>query len=359
MGHARRESHAVERLTKGMESRTLIRKVIHCDGAPRIGYHLPAPWPSDIVGVGVDAAPDFQPQRWTEGNAEHWTDEWGCRWRRLGGISKGEVYEGAITDWDQLNDYRPPDMGLETRYKRARKVFGEAGDKYRIGHLPGMAFNTSRYIRRLDHFLADCLLEPERVRRLNGLVMDEVEKAVRRLAAAGADGVMFAEDWGTQDRLLMAPATFRELFLPELQRLGRVAAEVGVDVWMHSCGKVGDIIEDLIGAGVRVLQFDQPALHGIEWLNETFGGRVAFECPVDIQRTLQRRDAAKIRDEARRLCRLLGGHGGGFIACRYGDEKAIGIESQWQDIACDAFIEFGGWREKEPEGRTTSGANAR
>lgn len=326
-----------------MDSRTLIKKVIAFDGAPRIGYDLPAPWPCDVVHAGIGPDPGFRERRWTEGNAECYVDEWGCRWRAIGATSmRGEVFEGAITDWDQLDTYRPPDYGIAARYARTREAFAKAEGKYRIGGIPGCAFSISRYIRRLDNFLADCLLEPARVRRLNGIVMDELEKGVRRLADAGADAVMFCEDWGTQDRLLMSPATFRRLFLPELERLCRAAASVGIDVWMHSCGNVWDIIEDLIGAGIKVLQFDQPSLHGIERLDAAFGGRVAFECPVDIQRTLQSKSARKIRDEARRLCTCLGGHGGGFIACRYGDEKAIGLAPKWQDLACDAFVEFGG-----------------
>jgi hypothetical protein len=36
--------------------------------------------------------------------------------------------------------------------------------------------------------------------------------------------------------------------------------------------------------------------------------------------------------------------GGGFIACRYPDEPAIGLDPKWKDIACGAFVEFGGWK---------------
>ena len=36
--------------------------------------------------------------------------------------------------------------------------------------------------------------------------------------------------------------------------------------------------------------------------------------------------------------------GGEFIACRYPDEPAIGLDPKWQDIACEAFGEFGGWK---------------
>ncbi|HUU93420.1 MAG TPA: uroporphyrinogen decarboxylase family protein [Phycisphaerae bacterium] len=330
-----------------MNSRDLINQVITFDAAPRIGYHLPAPWPSDLVHAGVADDPAFEPRRWTEGDTEFWTDEWGCTWQRLGGISKGEVAEGALADWAGLGAYRPPDYGLDARYDRARDVFAAAEGLYRIGDIPGCAFNISRKIRRIDRFLMDCLLEPDRVRALNAAVMDQLLTAVGRLAAAGADAVMYPEDWGTQDRLLMAPATFRDLFLPEIERLCAAAADAGVDVWMHSCGYIWDIIDDLRGAGVKVLQFDQPTLYGVDRLNEAFGGRMTFECPVDIQSSvagLQSRKREVIRAEARRLVETLGSHGGGFIACRYLDEVAIGMESpEWQDAACEAFVEFGGW----------------
>lgn len=331
-----------------MTSRELIKKVITFSGAPRIGYHLPDPWPCDVVGAGVEDDPAFQPRRWTEGDTEFWTDEWGCTWQRLGGISKGEVAEGALADWADLNAYRPPDYSLDSRYERAREVFASADGLYHIGHIPGCAFNISRKIRRLDRFLMDCLLEPDRVRALNGIVMDQILAAVRRLAAAGADAVMFPEDWGTQDRLLMAPETFRDLFLPQIERLCGAAREAGVDVWMHSCGNLWDIIDDLVGAGIKVLQFDQPALYGIDRLQRAFGGRVTFECPVDIQSRvagLQSRDRETIRAQAKRMVETLGSRGGGFIACRYIDEVAIGLKSpEWQDAACDAFVEFGGSR---------------
>lgn len=85
-----------------MNSRQLIKHVIAFDAAPRIGYHLPEPWPCDVVHAGVDDDPAFEPRRWTEGDTEFWTDEWGCTWQRLGGISKGEVAEGALADWADL-----------------------------------------------------------------------------------------------------------------------------------------------------------------------------------------------------------------------------------------------------------------
>jgi hypothetical protein len=110
---------------------------------------------------------------------------------------------------------------------------------------------------------------------------------------------------------------------------------------MHSCGKMTAIIEDLLGCGIDCLQFDQPRLHGIEELSDRFGGRVAFWCPVDIQTTLQTRQAERIRGEARLLVEKLGGFDGGFIAGYYADNQSIGLGREVQDIACKAFMEYG------------------
>ncbi len=81
---------------------------------------------------------------------------------------------------------------------------------------------------------------------------------------------------------------------------------------------------------------------GLAALGVRPGGRVAFWCPVDIQKPLQTRDPQKIRSEARHMIETLGGHQGGFIAGYYGDNEAIGLDPSIQDIACRAFVEFGG-----------------
>jgi uroporphyrinogen decarboxylase len=119
-----------------------------------------------------------------------------------------------------------------------------------------------------------------------------------------------------------------------------------MSVWMHSCGKMTDVIPDLIECGVSVLQFDQFRLHGIERLGEQFGGKVTFMGPVDIQRTLQTRDARLIEEEARLLIDRLWCNGGGFIAGYYWGNQAIGLGPDVQDIACKAFTKYGTFKKE-------------
>lgn len=328
-----------------MTSREIFKAVLTFKNPPRIGMTLPAPYIRDIKGAGRKVAGYKDKQLEPRGNEyARWVDQWGNTWASLTDHDKGEVVEGAITDWSQLDSYVPPDLGRKEDYVVAAQAFADDTEHFRYGSLPGFTFNVARYIRKLENYLCDVMLEPQKVAALNKIVRTELLKNIDRLAEAGADAIMFPEDWGTQDRLMVSPAMWREIFKPEFKALAGRAHEHGMFVMMHSCGKITDVIGDMIECGVNVFQFDQPRLHGIDVLAKNFGGKATFWCPVDIQKTLQTRDEKLIREEARELVTKLGGRGGGFIAGYYGGNQAIGLTPDIQDIACRAFVEFGNYR---------------
>lgn len=331
-----------------MTSRDIVVKTLTFGHPERIAMTLPAPYPDDICGAVATSDPAHPEGDWAQvaGAREERVDEWGCTWARLEGFSKGEVARGSIESWDQLDDFEPPDYGLIDRYEGAREYFAAHAGKFMIGHLPGFPFNIARKMRRLENFLMDVAAEPQKVERLLAIAEEQMHHAIRRFAEVGADGVMFPEDWGTQDRLLVSPATWRRMFKPGFERLCRTAHERGVFVLMHSCGYIREAMDDMIEAGIDCFQFDQPTIYGIERLADEFGGRASFWCPVDIQNTLQKHDAARIEAEARQMIERLGAKGGGFIAGYYYGNEAIGLDPKWQDVACRAFVRYGapkGW----------------
>ena len=330
-----------------MTSREIIQRVVRFERPERIGLTFSSGRVNDVVSASAKRKGYASPEEVRiEGNMEVYEDEWGNTWHRVKGMSRGgEVRDAVLRDWRDLDGIELPDYKDPTRYEPAREVFSERPDKYHLGGLPGFPFSIMRYMRKMEVFLQDVLIHREEVEELQRRVVSVVKDAVRGMADAGADAVFFCEDWGTQERLLVRPALWRSLFKPGFQDILDEASRCGVGVWMHSCGCINDIIEDLIEVGMKVLQFDQPALHGIDHLADRFGGRVTFWCPVDIQKTLQTGDREKIRAEARQLCEKLGGAGGGFIAKNYGDLHGIGVDPEWDQWAYEAFLEFGGYRE--------------
>ncbi len=326
-----------------MTPRENTKRLVAFDNPQRIGFtfspYRGTPRLYDIFGGGAAPDPAFTRREWTEGSMRCWNDEWGNTWATVDERHKGEVIRGAITSWDRLDDYTPPSLDDISRYEAERTSFAENTDLYRMGGIPGCAFNSARYLRGFEQYLLDCAAEPEQVNRLNTMVADLVERVVDIHAQLGADGVFFCEDWGTQERLLVSPAMWRRLFLPHFERLASHAHSHGLHVWMHSCGYLADIIPDLIACGIDVLQFDQQENYPLETLAERYSGKVTFWCPVDIQRILQTQDKTTIQAYARRMRELLGGRGGGFVAKDYGDNAALGLSEDEQHWAYEAFME--------------------
>ena len=324
-----------------MSPREIVLRTIEFRNPERIALSLPEPYPDDIVWGGTSPDPEWKPSRtFPPEEGRKWEDEWGNVWAATTDFYQGEVVQGAIQDWSQLDRYRMPRFDDPKRYEKAAAGFAKTSDRYHLGGLPGFPFSIMRYLRRMDIFLADLLLYPKEVDRLAERVVALLCRCMDNWAAAGADAVMFAEDWGTQDRLLVSPTMWRRIFRPYFVALCGHARDCGLSVWMHSCGYIYDIVEDLIECGMAVLQLDQPGLYGVDRLAAEFGGRVTFWCPVDIQRVLPSGDLARIDAFAHDLVEKLGARGGGFIAGYYGSLEGIGVRPEWQDAACRAFVKY-------------------
>lgn len=329
-----------------MNGREVITRVLACDKPERIGLTYSAYNGTarlhDTAGVGLSPDPSFEPLRYDDDQGgECYNDEWGCLWRRLKGRTVGgEVIEPPLKTWEDLDTYKLPTFDDPARYEKAAEVCEKTTDRYILGSISGCCFNAARYLRRLENYLLDCAAEPENVRRLNTLVSDLILRQVDLYADAGVQGVMFCEDWGTQERLLVSPRMWDDLFRPTFERLIDRAHRRGITVWMHSCGYIRDIIPVLVDLGIDVLQFDQPELHGLDWL-EQFAGRVTFWCPIDIQTTLQCGDEAILKAKAREMVRKLGSRGGGFIAKDYPDNHSIGADPIWQHWGYEEFVRVG------------------
>ncbi len=334
-----------------MDSREIIKRCIEFTGPERIGYDFLAPHPTDFVYAGWgkesdvvyekdapeirQAAPDFPGQLYR--------DRYGNIWGRLNERYGGEVIKGVLQDgWDRLDQVQLPNFcTLEARQEIAA-IFASRPDRYRLGSLPGFPFAIMRYMRRMDVFLQDVLWYEKEVMQLNERVVAMLLEMIDFYALAGADGLIFAEDWGTQERLLVSPVLWRRMFKPSFQILAERVHRRGMHLFMHSCGWIYPILNDLIEVGVDVLQLDQPELMGLERLAAEFAGRVTFFSPVDIQKVMQTGDRALIQAAARRMVACFyknGGCRGGFIAKDYPQWQAIGVREEWAQWARDVFYE--------------------
>jgi uroporphyrinogen decarboxylase len=185
------------------------------------------------------------------------------------------------------------------------------------------AFNpleTLCWMTGLEEVLCNCVAQPELVvRGLEHIVAFYEERLVRTLKEIGAevDIVFFYDDLGSQNGPLLSPAMYRDLIKPFHRRLFATAKALapGAGVMMHSDGSVFALLDDLLDAGVEVLEAVQVECADMEprRLKETFGDRLAFHGAISVQQLLPRADAATVERTCRELVQLLGA-GGGYVA---------------------------------------------
>ncbi|MBN1421293.1 MAG: hypothetical protein JXP34_21140 [Planctomycetes bacterium] len=300
---------------------------------------------SDIVSVLADLfSIEEIPVDPAEGRVR-WRDIWGCVWERMAGYDTiGQVVGHPLADDRALARFETPSADPDRRFAGvARKVAAQRADRprYVLGLLGNLLWERLHFLRGMERAMIDLYERPD----LLGEVADRITAfhvtSIAGYAEAGVDAVAFAEDWGCQDRLLIPHSTWRAFFKPRYARIVQAAHAGGLAVYMHSCGWIFEIIEDLIEIGIDIVELDQPELFGIERLDDAYGGRICFDCPVDIQRVLISNERDRIRTSARRMVERLGGHRGGFIARMYPKPLHIRVTAEAHAAAYEAFIEFG------------------
>ncbi len=296
---------------------------------------------NDMLGSGLGPSRTYRPKVWTDGNIEYSTDEWGNLWHRIVGLSQGgEIFRPALTDWSQLDALSLPDYDDPARYEGMRAAFAQPTDKFKSVFIPGWLFASSRYLRKMEVYFTDLVDYREEVDRLHDMVTALFVRVIHRCADAGAEAIFFCEDLGTQDRLLIGPAMWRDVFKPHYLQLTGAAHERGMKVLMHSCGYNMELIDDLADAGIDCFQFDQPAAYDMPALAAKLKQhKVALWSPIDIQRVLPTGDRDLIEAEAEKMVRLFNGF---LILKDYPDLHGIGVEPAWDQWAYQAILRTAG-----------------
>ncbi|MBN1640853.1 MAG: hypothetical protein JXA09_06435 [Anaerolineae bacterium] len=312
-----------------MDSRTVVSRTIRFEGADRLPYDLPAPYGTDFASVGMSPSPDHRPPSGR--------DEWGAVWENIGVCALGQVRDPPLKEWDQLAALHVPDITEPRRWAHVEGARERAGDKFLLAS--GISiYERVHFIRGLENTWLDIYDAPDKLGRLVDILVDMNLYAIERYAKAGADGFIFCDDWGLQGGLMIDPAAWRAIWKPRYARIYAAAHQAGMLTFLHSCGYIVDILDDLIEIGLDVVHMDQQENMGLVTLGERFGGRLTFYSPVDIQNTMVRGTLDEIRAYCRRMVQHLGRPEGGFIPRWYSDPVGAGHRQEAIDAMCEEFL---------------------
>ncbi len=327
-----------------MTRREIIERAITFKNPPRIGIKF------DVVGVNdcFDVW-TVDPTGWTWEFGPERNDEWGCLWRRSAVNNTGQVVGHPLQNLDALTEYRWPDPEDPRRFAGFAEQLAGAEDRFVMFCFGHGIWERLYMLRGMSETLMDLHRRPRQTHEIIDRVLEHhlrVLRSVVKIAAergARIDAAAMADDWGVQDRAFISLKHFREFFKPRYQRWFDEIKSLGLHPWMHSCGKINDLLEELIDCGLEVINSQQPNTVGIDEMSRRFRGRICFESIVDTQSTLPRGSHDEIRGQAAELVEKWGTPAGGFIASDYNDAAAIGVTNDRRLIMFEAFARAGGY----------------
>jgi uroporphyrinogen decarboxylase len=341
--------------------RERVTKAIHFERPDRLPHYLPDGEDNDVLWVapwtGAEAGEKLplDKQSWTViGSIEQRIDCWGVTWERGLGQkdNMGQAKKYAIEDITKQGEYVFPDLNNPKYYHVRKKMVAEndASDnpKYALGVMGIPSLNEGTHnIRGLHNMFMDYYENPDHLKALVARFAENQRQSIRLLAGLGCDGVMGYDDWGLQDRLMLSPDLIEEFFLPHYRQNWSLAHELGMDVWLHSCGYIIELLPKLIDAGLNVIQMDQQENMGLENLSKKVGSKIAFWSPVDIQNTMIKGSIQDIESYVQDMIRTLGGHNGGLVSMAYSTPEAVGHDAAKTAAMCRAFRKYGIYYDEE------------
>ncbi len=180
-------------------------------------------------------------------------------------------------------------------------------------------FEWGTFLRGIDNFLCDLLLDERGVERMLDALMERHLKTLEnvcRYVGDVCDVLRFGDDLGMDSGPFMQPEIYRRLFRPRHAQLTEyVHRHSGMKTFLHSCGSLYRLLPDLIEAGYDILnpvQFTARDMDAAR-LKREFGRDVTFwGAGCDTRNVLNHGTPEEVRDHVRRQIEILA-PGGGFV----------------------------------------------
>ncbi len=177
----------------------------------------------------------------------------------------------------------------------------------------GSVFQHASYLRGLDKQLIDMMMMPEASDYLHDKLCDFYYEYYHRLLTAGESSIdilAFADDFGTQNSLMIGPDQFDQHFANRIKRMADLAHKFDAAFLLHTCGDVEPLIPRFIELGVDVLDPIQPESMDPARIKKIFGKDICLRGGISSQQVLAHGNPEDVISEVRNKLDILMPDGG-------------------------------------------------
>jgi uroporphyrinogen decarboxylase len=253
-------------------------------------------------------------------------DYFGVKWDRKVEKDIGIPAEIVLKE-PTLNGYEFPDPTHPRFFADIEKKIAKYPDRFRLFRLGFSLYERAWTLRGIENLLMDFITYPDFVHQLLEKIADYNIAQVRKACQYDIDGIYFGDDWGQQKGLIMGPKIWRKFIQPPLTRMyDTVRKECNKYLFIHSCGQVDSLFDDLALMGLNCFNPFQPEVMNICTLLPKYRGRLTFHGGLSTQRTLPFGTPEEVRNETRRLLEL-GTEGSYILSPSHAVEGDVPIEN--------------------------------
>ncbi|MBU0478985.1 hypothetical protein KKC91_10520 [bacterium] len=243
-------------------------------------------------------------------------DVWGCVWMKPAeGYSEGEVIKHPLDNWNKLKDYVFPDLTpsskhIESIKKRIREEKNSKNPRYiSVGFGDARTWERYHFLRGFTNALIDIAEDASNMYELLNKIAEINIKALEPILELDIDGVSTMDDWGTQNSLMINPASWRKIFKPIYKKYINLAHQAGKHVRFHSDGNTLQIIDDYIEIGLDVYN-PQFSSIDLDKLGEKVKGKMCICSDIDRQYILPRGKPDEVKEYVEKVIQIFSNKGG-------------------------------------------------
>jgi len=247
----------------------------------------------------------------TQLDENHFQDVFGVIWDRSIDKDIGNVCNLVLTD-HSLKGYQFPDPLDKRFFADIPDKLKKYGDCFRLFCIGFSLFERAWTLRGgMTNLMYDFYDSPDFIHELFNAIADYNIAQISEALKYDIDAVYFGDDWGQQHGLLMGYKCWKTHIYPVLKRMYKVVRNAGKYVFIHSCGDVDELFDDLVDIGLNCFNPFQPEVMDVDAIMKKYRGRLSFWGGLSMQRTLPFGTKQQVIDETKHLIEL--GSKGSYI----------------------------------------------